>query len=83
MFVYEKKLQYPVKIKNTNPKLAALIISQYGGPYPNKLRKHPTSGCFRYPHVFAARAVSRATMPSKATRSFLSSAIASNFVNAM
>ena len=30
MFVYEKKLQYPVKIKNTNPKLAALIISQYG-----------------------------------------------------
>ena len=32
MFVYEKKLQYPVKIKNTNPKLATLIISQYGGP---------------------------------------------------
>ncbi len=32
MFVYEKKLQYPVRIKNTNPRLAALIISQYGGP---------------------------------------------------
>lgn len=32
MFIYEKKLQYPVKIKNTNPKLATLIISQYGGP---------------------------------------------------
>ena len=32
MFVYEKKLQYPVKVKNTNPKLAAAIISQYGGP---------------------------------------------------
>ena len=32
MFVYEKKLQYPVKIKNCNPKLAAAIISQYGGP---------------------------------------------------
>ena len=32
MFVYEKKLQYPVKIKNTNPKLAAVIISQSGGP---------------------------------------------------
>lgn len=32
MFVYEKKLQYPIKIKQTNPKLAALIISQYGGP---------------------------------------------------
>lgn len=32
MFVYEKKLQYPVRIKNPNPKLAAIIISQYGGP---------------------------------------------------
>lgn len=32
MFVYEKKLQYPIKIKRNNPKLAKLIISQYGGP---------------------------------------------------
>ncbi|MBR4194542.1 MAG: manganese catalase family protein [Oscillospiraceae bacterium] len=32
MFVYEKKLQYPVKIEATNPKLASIIISQYGGP---------------------------------------------------
>lgn len=32
MFVYEKKLQYPVKIKNTNPAMAKYIISQYGGP---------------------------------------------------
>ena len=32
MFVYEKKLQYPVKIKRPNPKLASVIISQYGGP---------------------------------------------------
>ena len=32
MFVYEKKLQYPVKIKECNPKLASIIISQYGGP---------------------------------------------------
>lgn len=32
MFIYEKKLQYPVKITNPNPKLAALIITQYGGP---------------------------------------------------
>ena len=32
MFVYEKKLQYPVKIKNCNPKLASIVISQYGGP---------------------------------------------------
>jgi spore coat protein JC len=32
MWVYERKLQYPVKIKNTNPKLAGVIISQLGGP---------------------------------------------------
>ena len=32
MFIYEKKLQYPVKIKNCNPRLASVIISQYGGP---------------------------------------------------
>ena len=32
MFVYEKKLQYPVRIKNCNPRLASVIISQYGGP---------------------------------------------------
>lgn len=32
MWNYEKRLQYPVKIKNTNPALANLIITQYGGP---------------------------------------------------
>ena len=32
MFTYEKKLQYPVRIKNPNPKLASVIISQYSGP---------------------------------------------------
>lgn len=32
MFMYEKKLQYPVNIKNPNPKYAKIIISQYGGP---------------------------------------------------
>ena len=32
MFVYEKKLQFPVRIKNPNPALAKFIISQYGGP---------------------------------------------------
>lgn len=33
MFVYEKRLQYPVRIKNPNPKLAKIIITQYGGPH--------------------------------------------------
>lgn len=37
MFVYEKKLQYPIKVKNANPKLANLIISQYGGPDGKKI----------------------------------------------
>lgn len=32
MFQYEKKLQYPINIKNPNPKYAQIIISQYGGP---------------------------------------------------
>ena len=32
MFIYEKKLQYPVKIKTPNSALAKFIVSQYGGP---------------------------------------------------
>ena len=32
MFAYEKRLQFPVKIKNTCPDTARLIMSQYGGP---------------------------------------------------
>lgn len=32
MWTYDKKLQYPVKIKNPNPNLATLIVTQLGGP---------------------------------------------------
>ena len=32
MFRYDKKLQYPVKIDRPNPKLARIILTQYGGP---------------------------------------------------
>lgn len=32
MFEYCKFLEYPVKIKNPNPKLANIVITQYGGP---------------------------------------------------
>jgi len=32
MWSYEKTLQYPVRIKNPDPKLAKVIISQFGGP---------------------------------------------------
>ena len=33
MWTYERRLEYPVKIKNPNPALAKFIISQYGGPH--------------------------------------------------
>ena len=32
MWIYEKKLQFPVNIKNPDPKAASVIISQLGGP---------------------------------------------------
>ncbi|MBQ4524081.1 MAG: manganese catalase family protein [Lachnospiraceae bacterium] len=32
MWNYEKRLQYPVNIKETNPRLAMNIMSQFGGP---------------------------------------------------
>ena len=32
MWIYEKQLQFPVKIKNPNPRTASIIISQLGGP---------------------------------------------------
>lgn len=31
MWVYEKKLQYPVKVSTCNPKLAKFLVEQYGG----------------------------------------------------
>lgn len=38
MFQYEKKLQYPVKIKNPNPALARAVMTQYGGPDSTRVR---------------------------------------------
>jgi spore coat protein JC len=32
MWIYEKKLEYPVRVSSTNPRLAKNIITQYGGP---------------------------------------------------
>ena len=32
MWNYEKRLQYPVKITQTNPKIAPIILTQFGGP---------------------------------------------------
>ncbi|MDN5347953.1 MAG: spore coat protein, partial [Clostridia bacterium] len=32
MWVYEKRLEYPVRVNGPNPRLAKVIITQYGGP---------------------------------------------------
>ena len=32
MWNYEKRLQYPINITQPNPKIAMIIMSQYGGP---------------------------------------------------
>ena len=32
MWNYEKRLEYPINIKETNPQIAKFIMSQYGGP---------------------------------------------------
>ena len=41
MFSYLKNLQYPIKIKNKNPRLANIIITQYGGAYCKCLSRLP------------------------------------------
>ena len=35
MWTYEKKLEFPIKIKNPNAALAKVIITQLGGAYQN------------------------------------------------
>ena len=37
MWIYEKKLEFPVKITKPNPELAKIIITQYGGADTNRL----------------------------------------------
>ena len=38
MWLYEKRLEYPINITQPNAKMASFIISQYGGPYINTLQ---------------------------------------------
>ena len=52
MFVYEKSLQYPVKIKTPNPSLAKFIITQYGGPDGNR-DKYLKAMCFYLSTAYA------------------------------
>lgn len=37
MWSYEKKLQYPINIKNPNPAMAKIVMTQLGGPYCKKI----------------------------------------------
>lgn len=43
MFSYDKFLQFPIRIKNVNPQLANIIVTQYGGADGNCLSKSITS----------------------------------------
>lgn len=58
MWVYEKKLLHPVKIRETDPKLAKMIITQYGGP------DGELAASLRYLNQ-------RYTMPNNATKALL------------
>lgn len=58
MWIYEKRLQYPVNITQTNAKLAQVIISQFGGP------DGELAASMRY-------LSQRYTMPSKITQGLL------------
>ena len=58
MWVYEKKLQYPINIKQTNPKLAKIIISQYGGLYCKKIYNYRFQSSFMYREIFEVPAKS-------------------------
>lgn len=43
MFSYNKFLEFPIKIKNPNPRLATIVATQYGGAYGKSLsRKNKT-----------------------------------------
>ena len=52
MWNYERKLLYPVKIKNKNPRLAQIVISQYGGP---------DIGCFSISQIYGIEPILRFT----------------------
>jgi len=39
MWQYKKSLEYPINIKNPNPKLAKFVMSQYGGADPFRYKK--------------------------------------------
>jgi len=54
MWVYEKRLQFPVNIKRPDPKAAQIIISQYGGLYFHKVYYYVTTNFSRPPRSLPA-----------------------------
>lgn len=75
MWNYEKRLQYPVNIKETNPKLAKMIISQFGGP-DGELSASMRYLSQRYAMPYRDVAGVLTDIGSEASEMFLSEAIA-------
>lgn len=60
MFKYEKFLQRPIKISKPNPRLANIVITQYGGPYRKSLADYA-----RLSRVFMPRFIHLIIYPLK------------------
>ena len=45
MFSYDKFLQFPINIKKPDPRLANIIITQYGGAYAESLGMRELISC--------------------------------------
>lgn len=37
MWIYEKKLEFPINIKKPDARLAKIMLEQYGGAYSNRV----------------------------------------------
>ncbi|WP_331654083.1 manganese catalase family protein [Anaerotignum propionicum] len=45
MWIYEKKLEFPIKIKKPDARLAKIMLEQYGGPYSMRIYVHTLIPC--------------------------------------
>ena len=72
MWNYEKRLEFPVKITQTNPKIAQVIISQYGGPYIIRLQKS-RSKLLRLSLVYSENTLLNSTKQPLSTLTFATS----------
>lgn len=69
MWNYSRNLQYPINIKNRNPEMAKVIISQYGGPdcnsYYHKAKACHSTCSFVFSTIFTLKLQHWQTHPSK------------------